>query len=158
LLRANTWLQHAALIAGLVKKPRGRKANTTGDEPQQALEKAVKQLCARLVAPGQFFLVRWGGTRKGAGTFYTRPQLAAPTVRRTLQPLAYDAVQTETDPRTGLDSVVEWAPKTPEQILALKVSDPAMGSGSFLAGALRYLIEALTQSLFHHKLIERSED
>lgn len=158
LLRANAWLQRAAQIAGLVKKPRGRKANTTGDETQQALEKAGKQLCARMVAPGQFFLVRWGGTRKGAGTFYTRPQLAAPTVRRTLQPLAYEAVRSETDPRTGLHTVVEWVPKNPEQILALKVCDPAMGSGSFLAGALRYLTEALTQSLFHHKLIERSED
>lgn len=158
LVRANTWLQRAAQIAGLVKKPRGRKANATGDEEQQTLEKAGKQLCARMVAPGQFFLVRWGGTRKGAGTFYTRPQLAAPTVRRTLQPLAYEAVRSEIDSRTGLDAVVEWAPKAPEQILALKVCDPAMGSGSFLAGALRYLTEALTQSLFHHKLIERSED
>jgi hypothetical protein len=158
LARANAWLQRAAQIAGLAKKPRGRKVNTTGDEAQLALEKAGKQLCARMVAPGQFFLVRWGGTRKGAGTFYTRPQLAAPTVRRTLQPLAYEAVRTETDPRTGLDTVVEWVPKNPEQILALKVCDPAMGSGSFLAGALRYLTEALTQSLFHHKLIERSED
>ncbi|MBV7480299.1 Eco57I restriction-modification methylase domain-containing protein [Pseudomonas sp. PDM31] len=158
LVRANTWLQRAAQIAGLVKKPRGRKANATGDEEQQALEKAGKQLCVRMVAPGQFFLVRWGGTRKGAGTFYTRPQLAAPTVRRTLQPLAYEAVRSEIDSRTGLDAVVEWAPKKPEQILALKVCDPAMGSGSFLAGALRYLTEALTQSLFHHKLIERSED
>ncbi|MBD9481385.1 hypothetical protein IB229_00235 [Pseudomonas sp. PDM14] len=158
LVRANAWLQHAAQLAGLVKKPRGRKANTTGDEGQQALERAGKQLCARMVAPGQFFLVRWGGTRKGAGTFYTRPQLAAPTVRRTLQPLAYEAVHSEIDPRTGLEAVVEWAPKKPEQILALKVCDPAMGSGSFLAGALRYLTEALTQSLFHYKLIERSED
>lgn len=157
LVRANTWLQRAAQIAGLVKKTRGRKANATGDEEQQALEKAGKQLCVRMVAPGQFFLVRWGGTRKGAGTFYTRPQLAAPTVRRTLQPLAYEAVRSEIDSRTGLDAVVEWAPKMPEQILALKVCDPAMGSGSFLAGALRYLTEALTQSLFHHKLIERSE-
>ena len=156
--RANTWLQRAAVIAGLVKKPRGRKANTTGDEAQQALEKAGKQLCARLIAPGQFFLVRWGGTRKGAGTFYTRPQLAAPTVRRTLQPLAFDAVQSEEDPRTGLQTVVEWAPKPPEQILSLKVCDPAMGSGSFLAGALRYLTDALTQSLFHHQLIQRGED
>ncbi|UFQ99426.1 Eco57I restriction-modification methylase domain-containing protein [Pseudomonas wenzhouensis] len=158
LARANAWLQHAAQLAGLVKKPRGRKANTTGDEGQQALEKAGKQLCVRMVAPGQFFLVRWGGTRKGAGTFYTRPQLAAPTVRRTLQPLAYEGVRSEVDPRTGLDAVVEWAPKKPEQILALKVCDPAMGSGSFLASALRYLTDALTQSLFHHKLIERSED
>lgn len=158
LVRANTWLQRAAQIAGLVKKPRGRKANAAGDEEQKVLEKAGKHLCVRMVSPGQFFLVRWGGTRKGAGTFYTRPQLAAPTVRRTLQPLAYEAVRSEIDSRTGLDAVVEWAPKKPEQILALKVCDPAMGSGSFLAGALRYLTEALTQSLFHHKLIERSED
>lgn len=159
LARANAWLERAALLAGLVKRPRGRRpANSNTDEQQKALATAAKQLCARLVAPGQFYLVRWGGTRKGAGTFYTRPQLAAPTVRRTLQPLAFDPVHSEVDPRTGLETVVEWVPKRPEQILALKVCDPAMGSGSFLASALRYLTDALTQSLFHHKLIERSED
>ena len=38
----------------------------------------------------------------------------------------------------GLEDVVEWSPKTPEAILALKICDPAMGSGSFLAGALRF--------------------
>ena len=158
LVRAQAWLEHAAVLAGLVKKSRTRRANTVGDEEQKALAAAAKQLCARLISPGQFYLVRWGGTRKGAGTFYTRPQLAAPTVRRTLQPLAFEAVRTEVDARTGLDEVVEWVPKTPEQILALKVCDPAMGSGSFLASALRFLTDALTQSLFHYKLIERSED
>lgn len=157
LARAHTWLEKAAVLAGLVKKPRGRKSAGSADDTE-ALAKAARQLCARLVAPGQFFLVRWGGTRKGAGTFYTRPQLAAPTVRRTLQPLAYDAVSTEVDERTGLDTVVEWVPKRPEAILALKVCDPAMGSGSFLAGALRYLTDALVASLHHHKLIERTED
>lgn len=157
LARAQAWLEKAAVLAGLVKKPRGRKP-AGGADNTEALAKAAKQLCARLVAPCQFFLVRWGGTRKGAGTFYTRPQLAAPTVRRTLQPLAYDAVRTEVDARTGLDTVVEWVPKRPEAILALKVCDCAMGSGSFLAGALRYLTDALVASLFHHKLIERAED
>lgn len=157
LARAQTWLEKAAVLAGLVKKPRGRKAAGVGDDTA-ALAKAARQLCARLVAPGQFFLVRWGGTRKGAGTFYTRPQLAAPTVRRTLQPLVYDAVRTEMDTRTGLTEAVEWAPKRPDAILALKVCDPAMGSGSFLAGALRYLTDALVASLYHHKLIERAEN
>lgn len=157
LARAQAWLEKAAVLAGLVKKTRGRKAVATLDDTE-ALAKAARQLCARLVAPGQFFLVRWGGTRKGAGTFYTRPQLAAPTVRRTLQPLAYDAVRIEVHPRTGLTDAVEWAPKRPEAILALKVCDPAMGSGSFLAGALRYLTDALVASLYHHKLIERAED
>lgn len=157
LARAQAWLERAATIAGLVKKPRGR-SQAAAEEQQQARAKAAKQLCARLVAPGQFYLVRWGGTRKGAGTFYTRPQLAAPTVRRTLQPLAFDAVRSEVDQRTGLDTVVEWAPKHPEAILSLKVCDPAMGSGSFLAGALRYLTDALVQSLYHHQLIEKAED
>lgn len=158
LARATAWLERAAQLAGLVRRPRGRRANVTDDDQQKLVAAAAKQLCARLVAPGQFYLVRWGGTRKGAGTFYTRPQLAAPTVRRTLQALAFDPVRSELDARTGLEAVVEWVPKPPEQILALKVCDPAMGSGSFLAGALRYLTDALTQSLFHHKLIERSED
>lgn len=158
LARATAWFERAAQLAGLVRRPRGRRANVTADDQQKLVAAAAKQLCARLVAPGQFYLVRWGGTRKGAGTFYTRPQLAAPTVRRTLQALAFDPVRSEIDARTGLEAVVEWAPKPPEQILALKVCDPAMGSGSFLAGALRYLTDALTQSLFHHKLIERGED
>ena len=156
LARAQAWLEKAAVLAGSVKKPRGRRPSGAADA--EALTKAAKQLCARLVAPGQFFLVRWGGTRKGAGTFYTRPQLAAPTVRRTLEPLAYEAVRTEVDERTGLDTVMEWLPKRPEVILALKVCDCAMGSGSFLAGALRYLTEALVASLYHHKLIERAAD
>jgi len=159
LQRAQAWLEKAAVIAGLVKKPRGRRvAGAAPSDDAEALAKAARGLCARQVAPGQFFLVRWGGTRKGAGTFYTRPQLAAPTVRRALQPLAYDAVRTEADPRTGLTEVVEWQPKRPDDILALKVCDPAMGSGSFLVGALRYLTEALVASLYHHKLIERADD
>lgn len=159
LARAQAWLERAAVIAGLVKKPRGRRgANAATADDADALVRATRSLCARLVAPGQFFLVRWGGTRKGAGTFYTRPQLAAPTVRRALQPLAFDSVRTEVDPRTGLNEVVEWQPRRPEAILALKVCDPAMGSGSFLASALRYLTDALVASLYHHKLIERAED
>lgn len=159
LARAQAWLEKAAVVAGLVKKPRGRRAaNAPLADDAEALARATRSLCARLVAPSQFFLVRWGGTRKGAGTFYTRPQLAAPTVRRTLQPLAYEPVRTEEDPRTGLIEVVEWRPRRPEAILALKVCDPAMGSGSFLASALRYLTDALVASLYYYKLIERAED
>jgi hypothetical protein len=155
--RARAWLEHAAELAGLIKKPRGRRAAST-TEDAEARMRAGKELCARMIAPGQFYLVRWGGTRKGAGTFYTRPQLAAPLVRRTLQPLAFDPVRTERNPHNGLDDVVEWSPKTPEVILALKICDPAMGSGSFLAGALRFLTDALVQALYHHKRIERRDD
>lgn len=154
--RAREWLEKAAVLAGVVKKPRGKAAKQS--DAFEELKKAAKQLCAKMIAPGQFYLVRWGGTRKGAGTFYTRPQLAAPTVRRTLQPLAYDGVNKATDPRTGLEEFTQWMPKTPDEILALKVCDPAMGSGSFLVGALRYLTDALLESLFHHEYVKPAEE
>lgn len=86
--------------------------------------------------------MRWGGTRKSSGTFYTRPQLASPTVRRTLEPLVYERNR----------------PKPPQAILALKVCDPACGSASFLVSALRYLTEVLWESLFAHGwLIEENQ-
>ena len=150
--RAQEWLEKAAILAGVVKKPRGRGGRQ--GEGSDELKKAAKQLCAKMIAPGQFYLVRWGGTRKGAGTFYTRPQLAAPTVRRTLQPLAYEGISSAIDSRTGLEEVTHWVPKPPEDILSLKVCDPAMGSGSFLVGALRYLTDALVESLFHHEYVK----
>jgi hypothetical protein len=87
---------------------------------------------ASVYAPGEFYLVRWGGTRKGSGTFYTPPALAEPTTRRTLQPLCYDE---------------EGRPRSPQEILDLRVCDPACGSGSFLVGALRYLTAAYVESL-----------
>ena len=45
-------------------------------------------------------------------------------------------------------------PKTPEEILALKVCDPACGSASFLVAALHYLTEALYKSLCHHRKLD----
>ncbi len=83
-------------------------------------------------ASGEFYLVRWGGTRKGSGTFYTPPALAEPTVRRTLQPLCYDE---------------DGRPRSPREILALRVCDPACGSGSFLVGSLRFLTAAYVEAL-----------
>ncbi|MBN1204829.1 MAG: hypothetical protein JXB05_07890 [Myxococcaceae bacterium] len=146
--RVSKWARRAVIAAGLVNARRGR-------EPDAAeVDSAQKQLVRRVLASGEWFLVRWGGTRKGAGTFYTRPQLAGPTARRTLQPLAYDVVKEAKDERTGLTEAMKWAPKKPEEILALKVCDPAMGSGSFLVSSLRFLSQALMESLFHHGRIE----
>jgi hypothetical protein len=148
--RVATWARNAVRDAGWTK----RGANL--DDPDVVAK--AKSLVRRIVLPGEWFLVRWGGTRKGAGTFYTRPQLAGPTTRRTLEPLAYRAVGERTDPSTGLSEVDAWVPATPEEILALKVCDPAMGSGSFLVSALRYLTDALFASLHHHGRLETRGD
>ena len=65
--------------------------------------------------------------RKESGTFYTPQSLAEFVVRRTLTPLV-----------SGASS---------DRILALRVVDPAMGSGAFLVAACRFLAAAYEHAL-----------
>ena len=67
------------------------------------------------------------GRRKATGSFYTPRSLTEYLVRRTLAPLVESA--------------------RAEDILHLKVLDPAMGSGAFLVAACRYLAHAYEQAL-----------
>lgn len=150
--RTHQWAVKAVKAAGLVARPRSRRPDAQTRWESDVVQ-AAQQLVARIVLPGEWFLVLWGGTRKGSGTFYTRPQLAVPTVRRTLAPLAFDP------PASGDEAAfAEWVPKTPDTILALKVCDPAVGSGSFAAASLRFLADALWRSLLHHKWLVEDGD
>jgi len=157
--RAEQWARRAALAAGLVKKPRGSKSQTTLPSAQEhELARRAAQLVNRVVLPDEWYLVRWGGTRKGSGSFYTRPGLTVPTVQRTLRPLAYDPpLDADGEPDREAPPP-DWTPKRPEDILSLKVCDPACGSGSFPLAALRFLTDALYTSLRHHGRIEERGD
>ena len=139
------WAMTAVQIGGLVKKPRGKKGQDDYYY-QQECRKAAHNLIKRVLDSGDLYLVRWGGTRKGSGTFYTKPGLAVPTVHRTLEPLCYDKADDG-----------KLSPKTPEDILSLKVCDPSCGSASFLVAALHYLTEALYKSLVVHRNIDDEE-
>lgn len=141
--RATAWGRRAATVGKLVRKPKSRKADALADY-EARLDATGKKLVADVKLPGELYLVRWGGTRKGAGTFYTRPQLTLPTVRRTLEPLLRE--------QGGGNA---QAPRTPEALLSLKVCDPTMGSGSFLVAVLRILTEAVVESLHHHDRIKQ---
>lgn len=146
--RAAEWARRAVVAGKLVKKPRKSSKGQTANEFDQAVANTAKGLVRRVVLPGEWYLVRWGGTRKGSGSFYTRPGLAVPTVQRTLQPLCYhSAPDTPTAPPAQ--------PRPPEEILGLKVCDPACGSGTFPVAALRYLTDALFTSLHHHNRIRQ---
>lgn len=154
--RAEAWAQRACLVGGLAKKPRGKTTPEKQLQFEAELARKAKQVVPRVVLPEEWYLVRWGGTRKGSGTFYTRPQLAIPTVHRTLRALAYDP-PTGKDGQPSIDAPLEqWTPKPPEQILDLKVCDPACGSGTFPLAALRFLTQALYASLQHHGRIRES--
>ena len=151
-VRALAWTRRACLAAGLVKKPKGASTPEKLLVYEKAVATAAKGMLRKLVPPGGWYLVRWGGTRKGSGTYYTRPQLAVPLVQRTLLPLAYDPPQGGgADAR---DNPQEWQPKKPEEILAIKMADIAGGSGSMPVAGLRFLTEALYKSLWAHNRIQ----
>lgn len=81
--------------------------------------------------------LRRGGPRKSTGTFYTPRALTEFIVRRTLQPLV--------------------AGRAPEDILKLKVLDPAMGSGAFLVAACRFLAREYEASLARNGLADAED-
>lgn len=152
--RAEKWARHAAQVARLVKKPRGKLTPERRLRAEETLRRTARKLVARVVLPGEWYLVRWGGTRKGSGSFYTRPGLVVPTVQRTLQPLAYDPPPGKDGKPDRNARAAKWMPKRPSQILELKVCDPACGSGAFVLSALRFLTDALFASLQHHGRIK----
>ena len=153
--RAEQWARRAVVAAGLIKRPRGRVSPERQLAFHDQLGVKARKLISRLVLPGDWYLVRWGGTRKGSGSFYTRPGLAVPTVQRALRPLAYDPPGMAAG-APDIDALpAKWTPKAPEHILSLTVCDPACGSGSFPLAALRFLTDALYASLQHHGRIKQ---
>ena len=72
-------------------------------------------------------LSRTSIARKTTGSFYTPRSMTEFLVRRTLAPLAEN--------------------KPADEILALRVLDPAMGSGAFLVAACRYLADQCERAL-----------
>ncbi|MBI1944642.1 MAG: ATP phosphoribosyltransferase regulatory subunit [Deltaproteobacteria bacterium] len=92
-----------------------------------------------LVHPKGAFVVVLGADRRETGTHYTPKSLTERIVEETLTPLVYDG------PAKGAPRA-EWKLKTPEQLLELKVCDPAMGSGAFLVQACRFLSARIVEA------------
>jgi type I restriction-modification system DNA methylase subunit len=87
----------------------------------------------RIIHYGSRYMAHTGSERKGSGSFYTPKQLTSFLVNQALEPLVYkDSEKKEI--------------RSPEEILSIKVCDPAMGSGAFLVQAVRYLGEKLVES------------
>lgn len=92
-----------------------------------------------LVYPANSFVVDLGSDRKETGSHYTPKSLTEAIVAETLTPVVYIG------PAEGLDRS-DWKLKTPEEILQLKICDPAMGSGAFLVEVCRFLSQRLIES------------
>jgi hypothetical protein len=140
---------HTSKAAGSIKKTLERDEDRhsqlhlgTDDAELLAQAKPVERFLQSLgvVRPGGLY-VTYGQDRRSSGAHYTPPTLTEPVVRRTLEHQVYVNV----DGKPGL-LVEPKLIKTPQEILALKVCDPAMGSGAFLVQATRYLAERLVDA------------
>jgi hypothetical protein len=105
----------------------------TADDLMAALDRRRSPLTPSVIPYGAIYL-QPTEERRRSGSHYTPRSLTEPIVRTTLQPIL---------------AALGEKPR-PEQILDLKVCDPAMGSGAFLVEACRYLGDALVEAWTVH--------
>ena len=106
--------------------------------------------------PGSYFLVYGGreSKRKSSGSYYTPDYIVQYIVENTLGPLVRGECRPQPEPlpeelkKAGAkEKPVPTGPLSAEEILELKVLDPAMGSGHFLVAATEYLARAYGDAL-----------
>ena len=102
-----------------------------------ALDPIVDQEATPKTVPAGALILQPSQERRRSGSHYTPRSLTEPIVRRTLEPTLTRLSKKGRGP-------------TPEEILDLKVCDPAMGSGAFLVEACRQLGDALTTAWREH--------
>lgn len=85
------------------------------------------------------FVVVLGADRRESGTHYTPKSLTEKIVEETLTPIVYRG------PAEGA-AREDWKLKGADELLDLKVCDPAMGSGAFLVQACRWLADRLVEA------------
>lgn len=99
-----------------------------------ALESVIDKNATPDRVPGGSMILQPSEERRRSGSHYTPRSLTEPIVRKTLGPVM-DDLREKSNGRL-----------TPDQILEIKVCDPAMGSGAFLVEACRQLGDALVEA------------
>ena len=125
--KRSTWLK-----ANAEREPSGTAARAVRDarslpELEAALHRLVDRAATPAVVAAGTPVLQPTPERRRTGSHYTPPSLTRPIVRDTLAPVL---------------AALGPAP-TPEQILSLRILDPAVGSGAFLVEACRQLAAEL---------------
>jgi hypothetical protein len=111
----------------------------TADEVVAALEGQRVQKVA--VARSGQLLVQPGAERRRTSSHYTPRSLSEPIVRKTLEPLL----------------LAMGKSPSAEQLLSLKICDPAMGSGAFLVEACRFLADRVVAAWTREEEAEKAK-
>lgn len=109
------------------------KAANSVDEIVAALSKRISKRTPHVIPAAAIYL-QPTEERRRSGSHYTPRSLTEPIVKTTLRPI-FEAMGER---------------PTPDQILDLKICDPAMGSGAFLVEACRLLGDKLVQAWNMH--------
>jgi hypothetical protein len=92
------------------------------------------------VFPAGSLIITQTGDRRATGTHYTPRALAEEIVKYTLEPLCYAP-----GPADGAERG-DWQVRRADELLDLKVLDPAMGSAAFLVSACRFLADLVVDA------------
>jgi hypothetical protein len=132
--KRNDWLNKEADQKLTGQAERALKEASSIDDLMAALDRRIAKNVTPTIVPAEAMIFQPSAERRRSGSHYTPRSLTQPIVEAALAPV--------------LKNLGEH-PK-PEQILALKVCDPAMGSGAFLVEACRQLGDALVQAWHQH--------
>lgn len=127
------------LRAGLIQACQGDQVLAKRLEPFASLLRLDLRERPMVFLPGAVYVTETG-SRRDSGTAYTTKELADEVAEHALAPLAYSPGPQDT-PDTN-----EWRIRPSAEILALKVCDPAVGSGAILVAACRYLADRLIEA------------
>lgn len=138
--------------------PEGRKYINYRDLSVQQLGSIYERLLEHeLTREGGNVIVRPNVfARKGSGSYYTPDDLVGLIIRETINPLietrmaAFSAKLAEletTQPDKDLRVMTLAAYDPAEQLLSLKICDPAMGSGHFLVSLVDYLADQVITAM-----------
>ncbi len=111
------------------------------DDLHVALDAVLDKVATPDLVPQGAMVLQPNQARRRSGSHYTPRALTEPIVRTSLEPILA---------RLRGD---DGRPPRPEQILDLKVCDPAMGSGAFLVEACRQLADALVEAYRAHDAV-----
>ena len=112
----------------------------TMDGMHAALDPVIDRNATPDLVPRDCMVLQPSEERRRSGSHYTPRELTEPIVRTALEPILA-RLATEAD-----------GPPRPEQILDLKICDPAMGSAAFLVEACRQLADTLIEAWRAHDI------
>ena len=112
----------------------------TIDQLHAALDSVIDKNATPDLVPAGAMVLQPSQERRRSGSHYTPRELTEPIVRTALEPIL-NRLKEESD-----------GPPHPEQVLDLKVCDPAMGSGAFLVEACRQLADTLINAWRAHDI------